>query len=331
MQDIFLTMIVPVYNVERYLRACLDSIAALKAVEWEAILVDDGSTDGSGAICDEYAEQNARFRVIHQQNAGVSAARNAGLEAARGEWIWFVDSDDIVDVKCVPHMQKWLQQNSKVDYVMFDLKKFDDGEEVTLDRNFFSSSRKDGINIIQESSKNDFLLKYVCAQHQTLWYKRKLIEQYHNRFTLGIRNSEDGEFMAKYLMVMKHPIFVDDVIYYYRMREGSAMHLPNVLRNIVEDVPVVFFNLLRWMDLVGQKVEPWWNHWLMKMVQNLLVQAGRYQNLDKRQFQKTIREILNACADKGFSFVHGKKMWLVYRSITAYFWVNKLYLKLKGL
>jgi len=336
-KDIFLTIIVPVYNVERYLRACLDSIAGLSCVTWEAILIDDGSTDNSGAICDEYAKRADRFRVIHQKNAGVSAARNAGLEAARGEWIWFVDSDDIVDVGCVPQMYQWLLQNPSVDYVMFDLRKFNDGEPIRLDttEEHISNSKEKGFvlepKVVQENSKNDFLLKYLCAQHQTLWYKRKLIELNQNRFTLGIRNSEDGEFMAKYLMVMKHPVFVNTVVYYYRMREGSAMHLPHVLRNIVEDVPVVFFNLLKWMDMVGQGVEPWWNHWIMKMVQNLLVQAGRYPELDKRQFQKTIRKMLSACADKGFSFVHDKKMRLAYRSVTAYFWVNKLYLKLKSL
>ena len=337
MQDIFLTIIVPVYNVERYLRACLDSIAQLSNVTWEAILVDDGSTDRSGVICDEYAKRNAKFRVVHQQNAGVSAARNAGLERARGEWIWFVDSDDIVDVGCVPQMYQWLQQNPSIDYVMFDLRKFDDGEQIRLDtteEHISNSKEKEFVTelkVVQEKSKNDFLLKHLCAQHQTLWYKHELIELHHNRFTLGIRNSEDGEFMAKYLMVMEHPAFVNTVIYYYRMREGSAMHLPHVLRNIVEDVPVVFFNLLKWMDMVGQKAEPWWNHWVMKMMQNLLAQAGRYHELDKRQFQKTIRKMLNACADKGFSFVHDKKMRLAYRSVTVYFRVNKLYLKLKRL
>ena len=72
MSKIFVSIIVPVYNVERYLRECLDSIAQLKAFSWEAILIDDGSTDSSGAICDEYAKREPKFRVIHQKNAGLS-------------------------------------------------------------------------------------------------------------------------------------------------------------------------------------------------------------------------------------------------------------------
>ena len=249
MQDIFISIIVPVYNVEKYLRESLDSISQLKAVTWETILVDDGSTDISGQICDEYAKQDSRFRVIHQKNAGVSAARNAGLDAAKGEWIWFVDSDDIVDTQCVPNTKNWLDNQGDVDYVMFSLKKFEDGDKISV----LSKVSDDSMpNIIKEDNKNVFQLKYLCSQHQQLWYKREIIESHHIRFTLGIRNSEDGEFMAKYLMLMRNPIKVDSTIYYYRMREGSAMHLASSGKNIIEDVPVVFFNLLKWM---GEKTE----------------------------------------------------------------------------
>ncbi len=85
------------------------------------------------------------------------------------------------------------------------------------------------------------------------------------------------------------------------------------------------------MGDVGQPVEPWLNFWFLKMIQNLLVQAGRYQQLNKRQFQITIRKMIDACDKKGFSFVRDKKMRLAYFSISAYFIVNKLYMKKKGL
>ena len=89
-----ISVIVPVYKVEKYIRCCLDSIVTQTFADWECILIDDGSPDNSGKICDEYAEKDGRFRVIHQKNAGVSAARNAGLNVAKGAWITFVDSDD---------------------------------------------------------------------------------------------------------------------------------------------------------------------------------------------------------------------------------------------
>ena len=89
-----ISIIVPIYGVEAYLSRCLDSLQAQTLADWEAILVDDGSPDACGAICDAYAAADARFRVIHQANGGLSAARNAGLSAAKGEWILFLDSDD---------------------------------------------------------------------------------------------------------------------------------------------------------------------------------------------------------------------------------------------
>lgn len=90
------SIVIPVYNVAPYLRECLDSVLAQTFTDWEAICVDDGSTDGSGALLDEYAARDRRFRVIHQKNAGVSVARNTALEVARGEWFLFLDGDDVL-------------------------------------------------------------------------------------------------------------------------------------------------------------------------------------------------------------------------------------------
>ena len=91
-----LSVIVPVYNTEQYLRECIDSILAQTFTDFELILVDDGSTDGSGAICDEYASKDKRIRVIHQKNGGVTRARKAAMRIAAGNWISFIDSDDWV-------------------------------------------------------------------------------------------------------------------------------------------------------------------------------------------------------------------------------------------
>ena len=92
-----ISIIIPVYNVEKFLPQCIDSILAQTYKDFELILVDDGSPDGSPAICDSYAQRDERVRVIHQKNAGVSAARNNGIEHAKSEWISFVDSDDWVE------------------------------------------------------------------------------------------------------------------------------------------------------------------------------------------------------------------------------------------
>ena len=97
MQNPTISIIVPVYNVEEYIHKCINSILAQTYKDFELILINDGSPDNSGIICDEYARADSRIKVIHQQNSGLSAARNAGLAVAKGDYIGFVDSDDWID------------------------------------------------------------------------------------------------------------------------------------------------------------------------------------------------------------------------------------------
>ena len=113
-----ISVIVPIYNVAPYLRACLDSLAAQTMKEIEIVMIDDGSTDGSGAIADEYVSSSFPiFRVIHTANGGVSAARNRGIDEARGEWIMFVDGDDWIDADmCEQMLEPGVREN--VDLVM---------------------------------------------------------------------------------------------------------------------------------------------------------------------------------------------------------------------
>ena len=99
-----ISVIVPVYKVEKYLPECIESVLAQTFTDFELILVDDGSPDNSGAICDDYAARDPRIRVFHKQNGGVSSARNLGLDHARADWVAFVDADDAVDEKYLEHL-----------------------------------------------------------------------------------------------------------------------------------------------------------------------------------------------------------------------------------
>ena len=110
-----LSIIVPVYKVESYLARCVDSILAQTVSDFELILVDDGSPDRCGAICDEYAARDPRVRVIHKENGGLSSARNAGIDIARGQWLGFVDSDDWITPDCYEKLLACAQrQNVKL-------------------------------------------------------------------------------------------------------------------------------------------------------------------------------------------------------------------------
>ena len=113
------SVIIPVYNVEKYLAECVDSVLCQTYTDYEVILVDDGATDSSGQICDDYARKDPRIRVIHQPNGGLSAARNTGLNAARGEYIYFLDSDDYITSDALEYMVATAEQ-AQADVVFFD-------------------------------------------------------------------------------------------------------------------------------------------------------------------------------------------------------------------
>ena len=129
METELISVIVPVYNVERYLRRCVDSILHQTYQDLEVLLVDDGSTDASGAICDEYAAQEERVTAVHQKNGGLSAARNAGLERAQGTYLCFVDSDDFLDSRMLETLCRDLQEQD-ADVAVVGFRTFEREEEL---------------------------------------------------------------------------------------------------------------------------------------------------------------------------------------------------------
>lgn len=325
MSNIFVSIIVPVYNVERYLRACLDSVSRLSSVTWEAILIDDGSTDSSGVICDKYADYDVRFRVIHQKNAGVSAARNAGLEMAQGEWIWFVDSDDTInpDFEIIN-----MDALERADNVLFDIRKFHDGETVK-DLEHQVAEVYD-----EQLEKNDFLCKWQCNHHQRLFYRKTWVMiNPHQRlaFSEGIRVGEDLEFQYKFLTRCQHPVRLNAVLYNYRLRESSATQGLSYRRKNVEDLPIVLQHLLEWCKDENVKPEPWLEMRIQQMFQNLLYSASLVKEVDIKVLQTTVRRLLVAYREQGFNFPKMPKMKLAYGSVKAYFVLNRVYLKLKGI
>jgi len=334
-----LSIIIPIYKVEPYLRECLDSIVASPLDCWEAILIDDGSPDGCPQICDEYAAKDKRFRVIHQENAGVAAARNAGLDIAQGEWVWFVDSDDVVDMRPISDMVTWLQEHQEVNLVMFDLENFKDGETITLHEPSFTVCDT-------QLPKNVFLMKHICYHHQRLWYHRRgrwcdstinkgraYVESQREpiRFSPEIRLAEDLEFQYKYLTLCQHPVKVDAVLYYYRLRETSATGDATYRKRAVEDLPIVLNHLAEWSQNNAVKPEPWFDYRIMKLLQNLLYSASLVPDLNTKNFQNVIRETVAVYKRQQFPFVNNKKIRLAIWSVKVYFLLNKFYLRLKGI
>lgn len=216
-----ISIIVPVYNTEKYLARCIDSILAQTYTDFELILVNDGSTDNSGKICDEYAQKDSRIVVIHKKNGGVSSARNKGLDIAQGEWISFVDSDDeYYDNTSLSLIHSQISEN--IEYIIGGYVCCDEKGKIIYKIKENKSdilSSIDGIKIYYSPNFYSYL-GYTCIK----LYNRALITQNNLRFNEQITYNEDGLFHVHYCSVMKGKIkLFTQPFYKYYLLPTSAM------------------------------------------------------------------------------------------------------------
>lgn len=214
-----ISVVIPVFNVEKYLPECLESVLGQTFDEIEVIAVDDGSTDESGRILDEYAAKDSRLRVIHQQNAGVSAARNAGLDVAIGEYISFVDGDDYLDRKAFAELAEEVVKAPETDVFVFGFRNVCGGS-VRCNKAFLDKLSKYAEN---GGLKRDFILE-LGGSVWTKLFKRRFIENHHIRFVSGVVVAEDGLFCMECAAYNPIVRVVRGEYYFYRIfRENSTM------------------------------------------------------------------------------------------------------------
>lgn len=206
-----ISIVVPVYNVEQYLNRCVDSIICQTYKDLDIILVDDGSTDRSGVICDEYAEKDRRVKVIHQDNAGLSEARNSGIDNARGDYILFVDSDDWIEKDaCKKALSISVEQGA--DVVCFGFMEFFvSGEKI--------ERKPEYTGVIDKSVMMYQLI--VNDYNSIVWSKFYSKELFVDlRFSKG-RINEDVAIMYKLIHCAKKIFITDFLLYNYAHRENS--------------------------------------------------------------------------------------------------------------
>lgn len=208
-----ISVIVPVYNAEKYLHRCIDSILAQTFTDFELLLINDGSKDSSGAICDEYTQKDSRVRVFHKENGGVSSARNVGLDEAKGEWVTFIDSDDWVNEY---FLEKFLKEHGSADFDVFIGGSYAVGSS--------------GSKTIEKEYKEEH-----CTLHDAIKFKQihrfadlhgkvfKLSQIKRNGLTFlsTISYAEDGLFFDKYLLHVNKIFATDKECYYYEKHEGG--------------------------------------------------------------------------------------------------------------
>ena len=199
-KDPLISIVVPVYNAENYLNVCVNSIIQQTYKNFECILINDGSADNSGALCDNYASVDNRFKVIHKLNGGVGNARNHGLEIAMGDWITFIDSDDWIETE---YLNEFVKATANVDLIIQGHCKYINSKKAKIfsPSNWVASGNEITTKIVEVYKKiNPFII-------QTPWskfYKSSIIENNQLRFNESMRIGEDYLFLLNYLLYINN-------------------------------------------------------------------------------------------------------------------------------
>lgn len=218
----YFSVIVPVYNVAEYLREALDSVVNQTESDWECVCVDDGSTDGSGIILDEYATKDSRFRVFHQRNSGVSAARNVALSNITGEWICFLDSDDALHPRLFEKLKKYTIVSDEIDIVSYHQKC---GKNNVLD----VQNRADEPRIATfDLRKNIPLTMANSGICENIYRWRQAPDIRFQSYPIG----EDKLFLAEWICRSRKVVFTNIEGYWYRTRQGSASNSSMTIEKI---------------------------------------------------------------------------------------------------
>lgn len=216
-QNVKISVIIPVYNAADFLPRAVGSVLMQEFDDYEVILVDDGSTDGSSAICDEFAAHDERVRVIHKENGGVSSARNAGLDAARGEFVMFVDADDAIKDDSLERMYSFSS-----DFVLAGFEKVQDAKlsEYYMPSKTASYHGTGEICIFFDKvlpAKNTYILNSACFK----LFRRSVLVDNNVRFVEGLSFAEDKIFVMNFLQYVQSVRTVEFGVYTYFLRIGS--------------------------------------------------------------------------------------------------------------
>ena len=229
MNNEVISIIIPVYNVEKYLKKCIKSVLCQSYENLDIILVDDGSTDESGTICEQYKRLDKRVKVIHKTNGGLSDARNKGLELAKGSYVIFVDSDDFVSEDYVQHLYQLIQHDS-IDIGITSVVKIKEGIAYTIPSNEFKGEET-VIYDRQEALANMLYREGIPIYAYAKIYKRSLFDKFN--FAVG-ELYEDLSIQYKLFHIAKKIAFNPVQDYYYLQRKNSIINSKYSSRKMIQ-------------------------------------------------------------------------------------------------
>ena len=322
MEALNLTIIVPVYNAEKYLHRCVDSLLAqdLNPEEYEIILVDDGSTDDSPKICDEYSEKYSQIKTIHKANGGVSSARNTALDAATGLYLMFVDADDLVDTNVIDCVVEKAVSNG-LDACFYKHK------VITESRILVHDSVPIGFDADAMYSGPEYILK--GGDVSSIWrclYRRQLVEELSERFFLNITH-QDVVFNMEFLPFVDKLMFIDKVVYNYYINDESLTHtysLRKIEFNTFNDF-VVASEVLRFSKtLSNAEIAEFYRRQMNSLMVSTLLILFRKR---KRWGDKFSQKCLKYASDSGSLPIRGRtQSWKTTLLVPIVNWIAKFVL-----
>ena len=290
-----ITVVIPVYNTEKYLDKCLSSVVNQTFLDIKVIIVNDGSTDNSLEICKKYALKDSRITLINKANEGVSVARNIGIELAEGEWIYFLDSDDFLDLDTFEYLMKEVF-SSNADIIQFGLRSYSNS---TLIREKKPSSKKEYQNLKKFIHENE--LKPVSAWLH--FFNLKVIKQNNILFNTNLKHGEDILFVYSMYCHAQKILVLDKVFYNQVLSLNSASRKPIKIK-------VLFDSLLFLSELTKyvkeNKLEGEFNQELKNLSKRIFILPLLLE--DKSEFEinkKNIQNIYNNLYDEN-TFIYNK-------------------------
>lgn len=325
-----ISVIVPVYNVEAWLLRCLESIAAQTYKDFEAILVDDGSTDSSGIICDTFCAKDSRFRVIHQKNQWLSGARNTGLREAQGDYVYFIDSDDYIHVSALESLYNAISYGYEM--AMFDFKKTSRSDEDIYTCSDCGLINSNDLIINDGSSLINGLLGYSEDERWksgVAWnklYSRKLI---HGLYFNNIFGCEDMDFNYRVYLRVKKVIHVKKELYFYLQRPDSIVGDASKQNQRLYNRVIVINNMLSYTELNNKTYR---ERVLIKLYRTILTTRYHFHNTSiENDAERLYAKILSETKKE---FLRGKGIALREKIQFLLLWrvpfLMRLYMKYTG-
>lgn len=291
-----ISIIIPVYNVEQYLSRCINSIRNQAFQDYELILIDDGSLDNSGNICDDYAKLDKRIKVFHKYNEGVSEARNLGLAKAKGKYIWFIDADDYIEKDSMSLLIEELEKY-ELDIIAFDY------------RSIFESKNKSkyhSISMIQESQVMtgiNFMNKCLTSK-LFVWsfiYKKELISLCNANFKSVVKYGEDALFNIHVIPFADRVKHVNLCLYNYVQHISSAMN--SVTEKRISDTFVLIDKIISSTNKYGMM--PYFDRLITSIISNrlLLLSKSEYSIYRKYFFRELEKKKIYSIRPNGNSIM----------------------------